>query len=196
MRGYAVTVRPFGSATWVGEAEEAAAGVVVLDSGAIEEVRLDDVRRLRAYDAAAPCIVVVAPGEIETRVQVLAVGADACLLPAVGARELVARLAAILRRTPFATHSITFSDGNLALDIVRRVARYQGRQLALSQTEFHTLRDLALQVMECRARFANAPGDDRLSSALGQLHGYIDDLDKRSRHQTGRPAAPQGSGQH
>lgn len=61
MRGYGVTVRPFGSATWVGETEDAAAGVVVLDTGAIEEIRLEDVRRLRALDAAAPCIVVVAP---------------------------------------------------------------------------------------------------------------------------------------
>jgi len=184
-------VRPFAPETWAAEVSQAAASVVVLDTASISDVELDDVRRLRWQDDSSPCIVVVAPGEIESRVQVLDAGADACLLPAVGAQELVARLAAMLRRTPFATHSITFSDGNLALDIVRRVARYQGRQLALSATEFRTLRDLALQVMECRARFASAAGDDRLSNALHELHGYVDDLDKRSRHQSVRPSRPQ-----
>ncbi|MHB0877544.1 MAG: response regulator transcription factor [Anaerolineae bacterium] len=192
MRGYGVTVLPFASSTWLDEVGEAAASVVVLDSVVIEDVAVDDLRRLRQQGDSGPCVVVVAPGEIETRVRALDAGADACLLPAVGAGELVARLAAILRRTPFATHSVTFSDGNLALDIVRRVARFQGRQLALSQTEFQTLRDLALQVMECRARFANSPGDDRLSSALYRLHGYVEDLDQRSHHQVSRGSTPTG----
>jgi two-component system, OmpR family, KDP operon response regulator KdpE len=189
-RGYAVTVRDFATSAWLNEVQEAAASVVVLDTGAIEDVSVEEVRRLRDFDDTLPCVVVVAPGEIETRVRVLDAGADACLLPAIGVGELVARLSAMLRRTPFSTHSVTFSDGNLSLDIVRRVARYQGRQLALSQTEFQVLRDMALQVMECRARFSNSSGDDRLTNALHRLHGYVEDLDKRSHHQSTRGAPP------
>lgn len=189
-RGYVVALRAFGSSTWLREVQEAAACIVVLDTGDAADIDTDDIRRLRDSDGEVPCVVIVAQGEIESRVRMLDAGADACLLPAVGAGELVARLAAMLRRTPFATHSVTFSDGGLALDIVRRVARYQGRQLALSQSEFQTLRDLALQVMECRARFSTSPaGDDRLTNAIHRLQGYVDDLDKKS----GRGSASAGS---
>lgn len=184
-RGYTVAVRRLEARSWVREAEEASASVVVLDAPHVGDVCPDDVRRLRQTGQGGPSVVLVSEGEIEERVQALNAGVDLCLLPRVGAEELVARLTAILRRAPDIGGCVTFQEGGLSLDLLRRDVRYRGRELEVSASEFRVLRELALQVMECRAGPAGV-GDDRLTSALHQLRGYVEALDHRASQSGGR----------
>ncbi|MGQ9555867.1 MAG: response regulator transcription factor [Anaerolineae bacterium] len=171
---------------WLEVAEETAAAVIILDAPSISDIHLSDLCYLRAGGGHTPFLVIIGAGDIEAKVSALNAGADVCLVPEVGSSELVARVTALLRRLPFGTSGMVFREGDLSLDLARRAATYQGRQLHLSPYEFRILRDLALQVMDCRARFADSSGDARLTSALQRLRAYAEDLEQASRGQMRR----------
>lgn len=61
---------------------------------------LDVLARLRAFDPALPVIVVTARGGEDDRVRGLDLGADDYVVKPFGARELVSRVEAVLRRSP------------------------------------------------------------------------------------------------
>jgi two-component system phosphate regulon response regulator PhoB len=99
-------------------------------------------RRLRrATDTAnVPIIMLTARGEEEDRIRGLETGADDYVTKPFSPRELVARVAAILRRMrpALAGHSLAYGD--LELDAVAHKARRAGQLLQLGPTEFRLLR--------------------------------------------------------
>ena len=185
-RGYDTTVKELPAGSWLEVVEEVAAAVVILDVPAIGDIRLSDFCHWRGEDYHLPFLILIGAGDIETKVSALNSGADACLVPEVGSSELVARVTALLRRLPFGISGMVLNEGDLSLDLARRAATYQGRRLPLSPYEFRILRDLALQVMEYRVRFADSPGDARLTSALQRLQDYAANLEQTSRRQVRR----------
>jgi DNA-binding response OmpR family regulator len=170
-RGYDVIVEPWQADDWLARPDAATALLVILDPPDVKNVELAAIGGLKSRGSPVS-LVIVGKGDVESRVSALNAGADACLVAGVGIAEMAARLTALLRRVPTSPRGITFSEGDLSLDLHTRSATYRGRQLAISQYEFRILRDLALQVMEYRSISAAAMGDDRLSEALHDLDHY------------------------
>lgn len=126
--------------------EQTAPDLVVLD---INMPRLDGLevcRRLRA-GSNVPILFLSSRDEELDRVLGIELGADDYVVKPFSPREIVARVQAILRRTagsggaPAATGAI--AHGELTLDTEGWTARWKGREVPLTVTEFSLLRALA-----------------------------------------------------
>ncbi|MEK6540860.1 MAG: phosphate regulon transcriptional regulator PhoB [Pseudomonadota bacterium] len=99
-------------------------------------------RQLRRAAATAnvPIIMLTARGEEEDRVRGLQTGADDYVTKPFSPRELVARVAAVLRRVrpALAGAAITYAD--IEMDIVGHKVKRAGKNVALGPTEYRLLR--------------------------------------------------------
>jgi DNA-binding response OmpR family regulator len=103
---------------------------------------LEVCRRLRAGDPNLPVVMLTALGEEGDRVVGLSLGADDYVTKPFSPRELVLRVQSVLRRAARTAESSSaeiLSDGDLVVDVGRRVARMGGAQLALTVREFDLL---------------------------------------------------------
>jgi two-component system KDP operon response regulator KdpE len=99
-------------------------------------------RRLREW-SQMPILVLSAVGEEDRKVEALAAGADDYVTKPFGPRELVARLAALLRRAaPEGAEPLIVAEG-LEIDLAARAVRRDGEPVHLTPTEFGLLRELA-----------------------------------------------------
>ncbi len=90
-----------------------------------------------------PILVLSAVGEEDEKVRALAAGADDYVTKPFGARELVARLQAALRRAdPGVSEPVISADG-LELDLAAHTVRVDGEAVHLTPIEFNLLRVLA-----------------------------------------------------
>lgn len=98
-------------------------------------------RRLRRGQETAtiPIIMLTARGEEEDRVRGLETGADDYVTKPFSPRELIARLAAVLRRTRPSLSGKTLKIEDLELDPVAHRVRRSGQEIALGPTEFRLL---------------------------------------------------------
>jgi two-component system KDP operon response regulator KdpE len=103
---------------------------------------VDIVRSLREW-SEMPILVLSALGEEEDKVQALEAGADDYVTKPFGARELVARLNASLRRSGGNTEEPTIALDGLEVDLAARDVRRDGESIHLSPIEFDLLRVLA-----------------------------------------------------
>ena len=125
---------------------------------------LEVLRRIRHEDPALPVIVVTARGAEEERVQGLELGADDYVVKPFSARELLARVEAVLRRSPDRPQSVRrldFAAGEVDLDgcLVRFA---DGGSEELSKLESDVLRYLA----KSRGRIVSR--DELLARVWGQ----------------------------
>jgi DNA-binding response OmpR family regulator len=115
--------------------------VVLLDLGLPDGDGIDLCGRLRARSNAA-ILVITARGEEPDRVAALDAGADDYIVKPFGFAELMARVRAVLRRSR-STSAHLLTHGSLTVDTrTRRVTR-DGREVALTPTEFDILECLA-----------------------------------------------------
>jgi len=98
-------------------------------------------RSLRAW-SEMPILVLSAVGEEEQKVQALAAGADDYITKPFGARELVARLQAALRRAAPAEQEPRIVVEGLEVDLAARVVLRAGERVHLTPIEFDLLRVL------------------------------------------------------
>jgi two-component system phosphate regulon response regulator PhoB len=123
-------------------AEERAPDVVILD-WMIEGVSgIEVCRRLRRRPATAnvPIIMLTARGEEADRIRGLETGADDYVTKPFSPRELIARVAAVLRRVRPALAGEELSCGDIAMDLSAHRVRRGGNTIALGPTEFRLLR--------------------------------------------------------
>jgi two-component system KDP operon response regulator KdpE len=97
-------------------------------------------RRLREW-SEMPILVLSAVGEEEQKVRALEAGADDYVTKPFGARELVARLQAALRRASPADEPRIEAEG-LEVDLAARTVRRDGEPVHLTPIEFDLLRVL------------------------------------------------------
>lgn len=123
-------------------AKEQAPDIVLLDWMIEGLSGLEVCRRLRrATDTAnVPIIMLTARGEEEDRIRGLETGADDYVTKPFSPRELVARVAAILRRVRPALVGQTLAYGDIELDAVAHKSKRAGQTLQLGPTEFRLLR--------------------------------------------------------
>jgi DNA-binding response OmpR family regulator len=103
---------------------------------------LEVIQRLRERDPDLPVVMLTALGEESDRVTGLSLGADDYVTKPFSPRELVLRVQSVLRRASRAAEPVqpeTLTDGDLVVDVARRVARLRGEQLALTVREFDLL---------------------------------------------------------
>lgn len=95
-------------------------------------------KQLRARSASLPIIVLSAVGDELDKVLLLETGADDYVVKPCGARELVARIRAVLRRSTPAVHEVvSFADTHV--DFARRIVTRQGQELKLTPAEYKLL---------------------------------------------------------
>ncbi len=102
-----------------------------------------DVARELRRDSRVPIIMLTARGEEADRVAGLELGADDYVVKPFSARELVARVRAVLRRVAEAGEQRpegAISIGEVRLDTDRRSTTFHGEELELSRKEFDLLR--------------------------------------------------------
>jgi two-component system, OmpR family, phosphate regulon response regulator PhoB len=139
--GYEVIVTPDGDEALL-LASEQAPDLVVLDWMIEGTSGIEVCRRLRKSKDTAhvPIIMLTARGEEDDRVRGLEIGADDYVTKPFSPRELIARVAAIMRRIRPALAGETLTVGDLSLDATAHRASRRGQHLTLGPTEFRLLR--------------------------------------------------------
>jgi len=118
--------------------EESSPDLVVLDVVMPPPNGIEVTRRLRERGSRVPVCILSALDEVSDRVEGLRVGADDYLVKPFALAELVARLHALLRRSPSASTE-ALRAGDLVVDPARREARRGERDLGLTNREFELL---------------------------------------------------------
>jgi DNA-binding response OmpR family regulator len=130
--------------------DRAQPAVVILDLMLPDGHGLDMCRQLRATAPLLPILILTARGDPMDRVLGLELGADDYLPKPFEARELLARVRALLRRQQAAASAgappvvqTTLTQGELTLDMTRLQASWQDQVLPLTASEFRLLAALA-----------------------------------------------------
>ena len=91
-----------------------------------------------------PVIMLTAKSSEEDKVKGLSIGADDYVVKPFSARELVARVKAHLRRSrKDEKKELSFNNGSLIIDTLSREVKKNGHRVALTNTEFRILLNLA-----------------------------------------------------
>ena len=106
---------------------------------------LEILKALRVARPTLPVIVLTALGEERDRIQGLKLGADDYVVKPFSVKELLARVEAVLRRSPARPNDVgTLRIGDAAIDFDRReLTRIDGGRFELSDRELQLLRYLA-----------------------------------------------------
>jgi DNA-binding response OmpR family regulator len=127
-------------------------------------------RHIRQF-SDVPIIMLTAKAKENDKLRGFDAGADDYLTKPFSAKELVARVRAVLRRTrrPDETITTSLKCGELVINFARHSVKVSGKEVSLTRTEYSLLRQLALnpnRVMLHR---------DLLNAVWGQE--YRDDID-------------------
>jgi DNA-binding response OmpR family regulator len=139
--GYAVTLAGDGPGALAAYSRDQP-DLVVLDLMLPGIDGLEVCRRLRTRADGVPIVMLTALGEEADRVLGLQLGADDYVTKPFSPRELVLRVQSVLRRSGTARspqEAEELVDGDLVLDVARRIARLRGHELALTVREFDLL---------------------------------------------------------
>ncbi len=145
-------------------------GLIILDVMLPELNGLEVLRRLRVQ-SQSPVIMLTARGQEVDRIVGLEVGADDYLAKPFSARELLARMHAVLRRTRPASATQpgdAIAVGDVVMDVRARTVRRGGDLVDLTSLEFDVLRVLLLAAGEVVSR------EDLFRRALQREHSVFD----------------------
>ncbi|KAI95304.1 chemotaxis protein CheY [Rhodomicrobium udaipurense JA643] len=98
-------------------------------------------RDQRSVGVTTPFVLVTPAHDLEKRIRAFEYGADDCVIDTIDARELVAKVRAILRRAPMLKPGIV-DAGNLRFDIEAREVSCASAMLALPRRELDILEHL------------------------------------------------------
>ena len=141
--GFAVVVARDGNEA-IRVARQERPDLIVLDLGLPGRDGLDVTRDLRR-DSNVPIIMLTARTDEADKIVGLELGADDYLTKPFSAKELVARVRAVLRRTQASQHSAQVRVGDVDIDEARMRVTVAGRNVELTATEFQLLLAMARQ---------------------------------------------------
>ncbi len=116
--------------------------LVILDLNLPDVDGLEVCRTIRKA-SSVPIIMLTGRGEEVDKIVGLEVGADDYITKPFSAREVVARVKAVLRRQPSETQHTAIVTGHLVVDPARYEVTCEGKRLELTTTEFKLLATLA-----------------------------------------------------
>jgi two-component system KDP operon response regulator KdpE len=127
-------------------------------------------RRIREF-SEVPVIMLTAKAQETDMLRGFDVGADDYLTKPFSAKELVARVKAVLRRAnrPEEMVTTTLTCGELEINFARRAVKVRGEKVSLTRTEYALLRQLALNANRVMLH------QDLLTTVWGPE--YRDDID-------------------
>ncbi len=133
-------------------------------------------RRLREF-SDVPVIMLTAKAKAEDVLRGFDAGADDYLTKPFNAKELLARVRAVLKRTrrPEETVTSTWKCGDLEINFARRMISVRGQLVSLTRTEYALLRELAVnaeRVMLQQELLSKVWGPEYRDD-LGYLRAYI-----------------------
>ena len=156
---------------------------VVLDIGLPGLDGVEVCRRLRAADDWTPVLFMTARDDEVDRIVGLELGADDYVTKPFSPRELVARVRAVLRRADgVPTREEVLAMGVLRVEVDRRRVQVEGRDVALTATEFallaHLMRAPARvftreQLLGAVWGYAAAAGTRTVDVHVAQLRGKL-----------------------
>jgi two-component system KDP operon response regulator KdpE len=119
--------------------------IVLLDLGLPDLDGLEVIRRLRGSGCSVPIVVLSSRGDERGKVQALDLGADDYVTKPFGMAELVARIRTALRhRIQQRGSDPIFRNGDLVVDLTRRLVSARGQPVKLSNKEWDILSLLAV----------------------------------------------------
>lgn len=113
--------------------------VIVLDVMLPDMDGVEVCKKIRENEINTPIIMLTGKTEIKDKVTALDSGADDYLTKPFKFAELLARIRALMRRTPNTLDSNTLSVGKLSLDIGANVVRRNNKNIPLRRKEFGLL---------------------------------------------------------
>ncbi len=120
---------------------QAKPSLVVLDLGLPDMAGGDLLRQIRSAHEAVPIVVLSSRDDEPTKVEMLDAGADDYVTKPFGMNELLARVRAALRhRLLVQGERPVFRVGELSVDLVRRIVRFDEADIKLSPKEYDLLR--------------------------------------------------------
>jgi DNA-binding response OmpR family regulator len=114
------------------------ADLVVLDLSMPELDGFETLERIRDLSDVPVILLTARGGEID-KVRGFRAGADDYVVKPFGRQELLARIEALLRRTPEPTHLEHYDDGAISIDHARRLVMCRGLPVSLTPLEFRLL---------------------------------------------------------
>jgi DNA-binding response OmpR family regulator len=117
---------------------ETPADLVILDLSMPELDGFETLERLRDLSDAPVILLTARSSEID-KVRGFRAGADDYVVKPFGRQELLARIEALLRRTPEPKHLQRYDDGALSIDHGRRLVLCRGLPVQLTPLEFRLL---------------------------------------------------------
>ncbi len=118
--------------------------VVVLDVMLPDLDGFEVLRRMRSDGFRQPVLFLSARDATEDRVRGLTIGGDDYVPKPFSVEELLARVAAVLRRAGLGQDRSMLTCGDVAIDDEARVVTKAGREVHLSRTEYELLRFLVV----------------------------------------------------
>lgn len=137
-QGYEVRVFDDPSAGFTA-ARSGSVGVMIVDRMLYGKDSLRMVVGLREDGVQIPILFVSALTSTEDRVNGLCVGGDDYVVKPFSMKELIARVEALLRRSPTMLRQVFFQTGQLKIDLVEKKAWRGNRELSLLPQEFKLL---------------------------------------------------------
>ncbi len=166
---------------------ESAPDLLVLDVMLPDIDGFEIVRRLRNTGNRTPVLFLTARDATEDRVRGLTLGGDDYLIKPFSLEELVARIAAILRRTGYTQAGSVMTIADLRMDDdAHRVTR-GGAEISLSPTEYNLLRYLLAnkgrvlsksQILDHVWQYDFGGDGGVVETYIGYLRKKIDDPDR------------------
>ena len=115
--------------------------LVILDLGLPDIDGVEVTRRLREW-TQIPIIILSVHDQEKDKIAALDAGADDYLTKPFGIGELLARMRVALRRANAPAGEPVFTNGDLVVDLARRLVTVRGEEVQLTPTEFDLLRVL------------------------------------------------------
>ena len=125
------------------EAVAAHPDAIILDLG-LPDIEGVEVARLIRKRSKVPIVILSVREDVSDKIAALDAGADDYLTKPFDAREMLARLRAVMRRLVPKGEEAVFKSGKLTVDLARRKIEVAGRPVNVTPTEYDVLRTLVL----------------------------------------------------